>query len=398
MPRDVNGMYTLPAGNPVMTNTTISSTWANSTLTDIANAMTNSLDRSGASSGMTGQFKATDGSVGSPGISFTSEVTSGFYRAGLNDIRWAINGQDVLSFSGLRLQPKDSILAGDGTTAAPGYSFNNEPSSGWYRAGAGDVRLSITNSDVLKVLVAGITVPTVTVNGTTVPAAGVYSPAGGAVSLAAGAAGRLVINSAGNVVIQPAVSGTTLTVVSAGTLQTLSLQNSTAGSGQITMFNVGNLTDADFNIFISQVGAASKFALLAPTVAIPLRLGTNGALPAVPDNNNNYFRPGYLTTPINAQTGAYTLVSSDSGKTIKLGASTSGPITVPSGVFGPGDVVTLSAFFGTTVFSIIQGSGLSLYWAGNGTTMGNRSLTSVGIATIFFIDNANAIIAGTGLS
>lgn len=43
MPRDASGTYTLPAGNPVVTLTTVSSTWANDTLSDIAAALTASL-------------------------------------------------------------------------------------------------------------------------------------------------------------------------------------------------------------------------------------------------------------------------------------------------------------------------------------------------------------------
>jgi hypothetical protein len=43
MARNGSGTYTLPAGNPVTTGTTISSTWANNTLNDLGNAMTASL-------------------------------------------------------------------------------------------------------------------------------------------------------------------------------------------------------------------------------------------------------------------------------------------------------------------------------------------------------------------
>jgi hypothetical protein len=45
--RDGSGNYSLPAGNPVSTGSTISSTWANSTLADIATALTNSLAKDG---------------------------------------------------------------------------------------------------------------------------------------------------------------------------------------------------------------------------------------------------------------------------------------------------------------------------------------------------------------
>ena len=44
-----SGTYSLPAGNPVTTGTTISSTWANSTLSDIASALTNCVTRDGQS-------------------------------------------------------------------------------------------------------------------------------------------------------------------------------------------------------------------------------------------------------------------------------------------------------------------------------------------------------------
>ena len=47
MSRNGSGTYTLPAGNPVVTGTTISSSWANTTLTDIATALSNSIAADG---------------------------------------------------------------------------------------------------------------------------------------------------------------------------------------------------------------------------------------------------------------------------------------------------------------------------------------------------------------
>ncbi len=69
MSRNGSGTYSLPAGNPVVTGTTISSTWANNTLNDIATALTQSI----ASDGQTtptanlpmGTFKLTGLGVGS---------------------------------------------------------------------------------------------------------------------------------------------------------------------------------------------------------------------------------------------------------------------------------------------------------------------------------------------
>lgn len=47
MSRNGTGTYSLPAGNPVVTGTSISSTWANNTLSDIATALTGSVASDG---------------------------------------------------------------------------------------------------------------------------------------------------------------------------------------------------------------------------------------------------------------------------------------------------------------------------------------------------------------
>jgi hypothetical protein len=56
MSRNGSGTYTLPAGNPVVTGTTISSTWANNTLNDIAATLTDSLAADGQTTA-TGNLK-----------------------------------------------------------------------------------------------------------------------------------------------------------------------------------------------------------------------------------------------------------------------------------------------------------------------------------------------------
>jgi hypothetical protein len=56
MSRNGSGTYTLPAGNPVVTGTTIASTWANNTLTDISTALTGSLASDGQTTA-TGNLK-----------------------------------------------------------------------------------------------------------------------------------------------------------------------------------------------------------------------------------------------------------------------------------------------------------------------------------------------------
>ena len=47
MSRNGSGTYSLPAGNPVVTGTTIASTWANNTMNDLAAALTGSVAADG---------------------------------------------------------------------------------------------------------------------------------------------------------------------------------------------------------------------------------------------------------------------------------------------------------------------------------------------------------------
>ncbi len=94
MPRDNSGNFTLVAGNPVVTGTTIDSNWANSTLTDIAAEMTDSLSRDGEG-GMLQPLLIVDGTVNIPSLAATNHNKTGFYWPGSNELRVAVNNSDV---------------------------------------------------------------------------------------------------------------------------------------------------------------------------------------------------------------------------------------------------------------------------------------------------------------
>lgn len=86
MPRNSAGVYSLPgAYNPVVTDDLITSAWANTTLSDIATALSNSLDRNG-NGGMLAPLRFSDGTAAAPGITFTNEPTTGIGRAGAGDM------------------------------------------------------------------------------------------------------------------------------------------------------------------------------------------------------------------------------------------------------------------------------------------------------------------------
>lgn len=94
MPRDPTGKYTLPAGNPVVSGSVISSTVQNSTMSDVASALSDSLSRSGLG-GMLAPLPFADGSVGNPSITFTNEPTTGVYRPAAGQWGVAVLGAQV---------------------------------------------------------------------------------------------------------------------------------------------------------------------------------------------------------------------------------------------------------------------------------------------------------------
>ncbi len=144
MPRASNGTYTLPAGNPVVTATTISSSWANNTLSDLATAMSDSLSRSG-DGGMTAALELLAGVVGAPGLTWSADTTSGLYRAGAADFRYSIAATDVLKLLA------DATLLRDGTVGAPGVSFISDTDIGMYRIGANTLGFAVSGTRSLQI-------------------------------------------------------------------------------------------------------------------------------------------------------------------------------------------------------------------------------------------------------
>lgn len=102
-----------------------------------------------------------NGTVGAPSIAFQSDADgtgTGFYRAGANNPRLAINGVDFFSVapSGTFILAEE-LYVPDGSAGAPSYTFNNDANTGMYSSGAdtigfatgGTRRVEVTGSGLL---------------------------------------------------------------------------------------------------------------------------------------------------------------------------------------------------------------------------------------------------------
>ena len=118
MPRDISGVYTLPAGNPVVNGTVIESAWANNTLSDIATQLNDVITRGGAL-GPTAPMKFADGTVALPSITFGSQPNLGIYRKTNDNLAVVTGGQSLAEFTAASLNVRTN-LATDGNLTVAG--------------------------------------------------------------------------------------------------------------------------------------------------------------------------------------------------------------------------------------------------------------------------------------
>ena len=97
--------------------------------------------------------------------------------------------------------------------------------------------------------------------------------------------------------------------------------------------------------------------------------------------------------PLNSQTAAYILQSSDQGKIVSI---TTGGITVPNAVFSQGDNITIynSSFSNQT---ITPASDVTMYFVGTANTA-SKTLAQRGLATVVCVAANTFVITGGGLT
>lgn len=119
MPRNAAGVYTLP-NPPRVPNTVIDSPDENTTRDDLASEITNSLDRNGRG-GMLAPFRIADGTLAAPGIAFLNEPGTGFWRQGAGVMQGVVQGATVIAFTAQGFGiPNGKQIFGSGILALTG--------------------------------------------------------------------------------------------------------------------------------------------------------------------------------------------------------------------------------------------------------------------------------------
>lgn len=113
MPRNGSGVASIV--NTFTPLTTANANDVNDNFTDVATMITDSLPRDGQA-GMTGQFFATSGTVGEPGISWNADPDTGIRRPAGDQMALVCGGADVATATSTGLSVNTAPTVGDNLT------------------------------------------------------------------------------------------------------------------------------------------------------------------------------------------------------------------------------------------------------------------------------------------
>ena len=119
--------------NTISSGQTISASPVQANFSDIASEITGSLPRNGEAA-MTGQLKASSGTVAAPGMAFSSDTDTGFYRKAADTIGIVAGGTEVGTIGTNGMTDANSLaIVGMPTGVILPYGATTAP-TGWVRA------------------------------------------------------------------------------------------------------------------------------------------------------------------------------------------------------------------------------------------------------------------------
>lgn len=143
--RNSGGTYSLPALNPVVTGTPITSTWANNTMNDLATEITNSLDRTGRG-GMTGQLQLATGSCAAPGMAFTADSDVGLWHSTTNTAEVCVASTAIMDWKTTGVEFPELATTLKGLTATQSTTNGNAINGTANGSGAGVLGTATTTA------------------------------------------------------------------------------------------------------------------------------------------------------------------------------------------------------------------------------------------------------------
>lgn len=402
MPRS-GGVYSLPAGNPVVTLTTISSTWANTTMSDIANALTGSLPTDG-SAPMSGALRLSDGTVGSPGLTWATETTSGWYRIGANQFGFSLAGNAALTVNANRQWNIPAPITGNALTVngvagnAPILALGGGASDNAIIIGGGSAGFigsivfqgNAANAGQVSAIGTGGQIVGSTVAGDFV----IRQISTGTFRIITNNADRLDINSAGNATLNAPSSGVALSIIYDSTAIATQMQTS-AGLGYIKF---GDQTGTrHFEILTIGSTGGSFYGGSAGDSVINASVGGGNLILSTND----------LARLKIAQTGAVTINTPTSGTSLTIGTLASGfavscsdGTNTNSGIGFAGTHELQVGVFGSFGLQLISGNRIciSLNSAGNVTVNAPSSGAALAVQGVAASAYTATFAGGTGFA
>lgn len=399
MPRNSSGVYTLPAGNPVTAGTTIDSTWANTTLSDLANEVTNSLDRNG-NGGMLAAFRFSDGSLTAPGMSWLNETNSGFYRLGAGE-QWAvIQGSAIFQMTingvtvptGKTLSVIGNATVGGTLTATGGVIGNATNVTGTVavaNGGTGATAAAAARTNLGATTVGGNVFTLTNPSAITFPRFNADNTVSALdaptfrTAIGAGTGGGSVTSVAMTVPAFLSVTGSPVTTT--GTLAV------TLSATPLPIANGGTAAG-------SAAGALTSLGAAANGANSDITALNNASLTVAATATINGSVIGYRDIPQNAQSVTWSFLATDAGKHIYSANTGAQTITVPTGasiIVGTAIMVVnngTTAITFTTTGCTVYKAGTSAAWASGGTLVPRGQCTWLKVATDTWF------VSGAGLS
>ena len=278
MSRNGSGVYTLPAGNPVVTGTTITSSWANSTMQNIADALTQSVASDGQTpmSGALNMATSKIINVGTPTLS-TDAVTKAYADALIG--AGGVGVFSSLTDTGLTATRVTYATTGGLLTDSANMTFNGTTLTAGGLTTTGATSTGTLSASGVATFSAGtVSLPAITTTGDT--NTGIYFPAADTIAFTEGGTESMRIDSSGQVGIGTSSPSSPLDVV--GWAQVVT--SAAAGVGIRIKSPAGSATPAIIQ-FTDNPVTAQWATITSPSINV-LTFGTSSEAMRIDSSGN----------------------------------------------------------------------------------------------------------------